>query len=215
MSKEDNPKFVAYCCGMPMKTTETETHIRFVCATGSHGRWFVMAKHSEEQSQCSHMDAGLLTEDLGCLRLYSCPQCGARYSVYVEGIKLEAHVQGISAEEVNKVGRETISALWDRLHRMGERNHGNFGSLFKKEVNTVINHVKKDIVMGNKSEESIEVQGDGSIGKSGRDATTNVTTEKNNQNNGWLRPTIISVVGAVLAAIIIYYMKSKGIIFQP
>lgn len=117
---EETPKFNAYCCGLPMKPVETETHIKFKCATGEHGRWFVMAKTPQDPSYCSHGKIELSTADLGAVRLYSCPDCGARYSIFVDGIKFEADIQGINAEEVNKVGRETISTMWDVIHRMGE-----------------------------------------------------------------------------------------------
>lgn len=211
---DSKPVFTAYCCGLPMKQTETDTHIRFVCATGHHGRWFVMAKSPESVSQCSHENANLLTSDLGALRLYSCPQCGARYTVFADGVKLEAHIEGVSAEEVSKVGRETICRMWDIYHRMGEGRRGSFGSLFKKEVNIVIQKIKGDTVVGAKKTESISVQGNGSIGKAGKNASTEVQKEITQSKKEWVRPIVIAVIGSVLAAIAVYFLKVFGIIIM-
>lgn len=212
----DKKKFITYCCGMPMKVTETDTRIEFICATGHHGRWFNIAKDSEEKSYCSHKNGELLTKDLGAVRLYSCSECGARYSVFVDGFKIEAEINGISAEEVNKVGKETISTLWDKMYRVGpDMPKNGFGPLFKREVKVFINQIKGDLMREIKEGDQIQVYGDGNIGKAGHDATTNIEKTSQKRESKWVRPIVIAVIGAVLAAIIIYLFKANGIIFSP
>jgi len=91
-----------------------------------------------------------------------------------------------------------------------------FDQLGRREKNRTERVViKGDIVAGNKIQESINVQGDGSIGKAGRDASTTVTTSSGDKRKEWLRPILIAAIGAVLATVIIYYLKTHGIIFKP
>lgn len=216
-SSKHRPKFSAYCCGQPMKIREqTDSHVEFICATGQHGRWFGISKDAAGESHCSPCP-GMLTEDLGAVRLYSCTHCGARYTVFVDGVKVETEVRGISADEVNKVGRETISALWDCYHRMGMADPGTFRSLFKKEIKVFVDQIKGDAVIGDKrTGDHVSIQGDSNVGKAGRDARTEVK-QSVAQPTGrpWVRPIIIAALGAIIAAIAIYYLKANGIIFSP
>lgn len=199
-----------------MKATRKGNRIHFICATGKHGRWFTISEDSSQKSMCfcCSGQGELQTADLGAVRLYSCKRCGARYTVFIDGVKIETAVEGLSADDVAKVGRESISALWDRLHAIGEQ--AQFGALFHHEVKVFVDQIKGDTVIGQKSQgDKIDVSGFGSIGKSGRNAETHVVLDKERKVSKWIRPIIIAVIGAVLAAIIIYLMKTYGIIFGP
>jgi len=209
---EKNP-FTAYCCGMPMKVTREGNLIRFVCATGGHGRWFTISEDSTRKSTCSCYsgEGELQTADLGSVRLYSCKRCGARYTVFVDGIKIEAEVEGLNADDVAKVSRESIAAMWNRLG--GSGNHAR-STLFHQEVKLFVDQIKADTVIDQKTQgDRIDVSGHGAIGKSGRDARTNVVLDRERKISKWIRPIIIAVIGSVLAAVIIYLMKTYGIIF--
>lgn len=195
-----------------MKMTRKDNRIHFECVTGGHGRWFTISEDSSQISTCSCYSGGgeLLTADLGAVRLYSCKGCGARYSVFVDGIKLEAEVEGFNADDVAKVGRESISALWDRLYSHDSQYR--IDALFRRNVNVFVDQVKGDAIVGRKTQgDIIDVSGDRSIGKAGRNAKIEV--DKEIKESKWLRPIIIAVVGSVLAAIIIYLMNIYGILF--
>jgi hypothetical protein len=97
-------EFTAFCCGMPMKITQKGNRISFICATGKHGRWFTISENRSGQSTCSCYsgDGELVTADLGAIRLYQCKRCGARYTVFVDGVRVEAEIEGVNANEVAK-----------------------------------------------------------------------------------------------------------------
>lgn len=212
-SSAEKIKFTAYCCGMPMKSKREGNRIHFSCATGKHGRWFTISEDSSQESTCSCYsgEGELQTADLCAMRLYSCKMCGARYTVFVDGIKIETEVVGVNADDVARVGRESISAMWDRLGGPPDRSRG---ALFHREVKLFVDQIKGDTVIGQKIQgDKIDVSGHGSIGKSDRDARINIASKKERKESKWIRPIIIAVIGSVLAAIIIYLMKTYSIIF--
>src|SRR4051812_41939113 len=102
-----------------MKVSVKGTRINFVCATGKHGRWFSISENASEQSVCScNWGKGKLrTADLGAVRLYECRECGAKYTVFVDGAAAATvEINGINADDVATVGKAAIAKLWDRLY---------------------------------------------------------------------------------------------------
>ena len=138
----DEPKFTSFCCGKPMKATKKGDRVCFMCTTGQHGRWFTISEKPLGLSTCSCWsgEGELEAADLGAVRLYECKRCGARYVVFVDGAKIEAEIEGINADEVAKVGKETISGLWDRIHDYSSTKR-KIGSPFHQDVKSFVNRV--------------------------------------------------------------------------
>ena len=213
-SPNDGILFTAYCCSLPMKVERSGNQIQYTCATGHHGRWFTISKDASGKSTCScYSGQGeLQVGDLGSIRLYACKMCGARYTVFVDGVKIETEVEGLNAEDVAKVGRESISAMWDRLG--GSQTDQTRGAMFHREVKLFVKQIKGDAVIGQKTEgDKIRVSGTGNIGKSGRNAKTDVVLDEEREESKWIRPILIAVIGSILATIVIYLMTKYGIIF--
>jgi hypothetical protein len=116
--KADNFPFVAYCCGKPMLKERQDDYVYFRCANPDHGRWFAVSIDPSKQSYCS-CDWGrspLMTKDFGNFRLYGgCEVCGARYSIYKEGVQIAFEVQGSKPNEVNEVSAKGLASIWDHL----------------------------------------------------------------------------------------------------
>jgi len=92
------------------KTAEDENEIKFEGA----GYHFRVSKDPHRPSYCGCSEE-LLTADRGAVRFYQCSKCGARISVCVKGIRVEADVEGVTAEDVAKVSKAVIAKLWDMV----------------------------------------------------------------------------------------------------
>jgi len=124
-----------------MTVTRDGNKLHLRCATGSHGRWFAISNDSTKPSTCScHSGEGpLQVADLGAVRLYQCSYCGAKYTVFFEGVRAEAEIHGINADDVGKAGKEAISALWDSLY-----DHQNVGfGVTDDDVDSFVAAVRK------------------------------------------------------------------------
>lgn len=140
-SSEQTSGFTAMCCGRPMIVFREGDKLILKCSTGSHGRWFTISEQSQGPATCSCWSGQgkLDVADLGSVRLYECIQCGARYTVFVDGVRAEASIHGINPDEVSKVGKEAISAFWDTLY--DHRNQGR--GISPKEVDGFVAQVRK------------------------------------------------------------------------
>ena len=134
-------RFTATCCGLPMEVTVRDGRVSFLCATGRHGCWFSITEDPSQRSTCSCCSGAgeLKTADLGAVRLYECRRCGARYTVFVDGAEVRAEIDGVDADDVAKVGKETIARMWDRLydHRSIGLGNPNEKTSFRQEASTL------------------------------------------------------------------------------
>lgn len=134
-------RFTATCCGLPMKVTVRDGRVSFSCATGGHGRWFSITEDPSQESTCScYSGTGeLKTADMGAVRLYECRRCGAKYTVFVNGAEVRAEIDGVDADDVAKVGKETIARMWDRLYDHSSVGLGNPNerNSFRQEASTL------------------------------------------------------------------------------
>jgi len=147
--QKNNIPFRAYCCGKPMLKEQRGDYVYFRCANPNHGRWFAVAIDASEQSYCS-CDWGrspLITKDFGDFRLYGgCQYCGARYSVYKEGVEIVFEVQGSNANEVKKVSAKGMASIWDHLG--GPWPHTDAKSIFSKQhLADMIKGIRPDITV--------------------------------------------------------------------
>lgn len=92
-----------------IKSAEDKKQIEFEGA----GYHFRISKDPQGPSYCG-CSGRLLTTDCGAIRLYQCEECGARLSVCVEGTSVEARVGGVTSEDVARVSKAIIDAIWDR-----------------------------------------------------------------------------------------------------
>jgi len=147
--QESNISFVAYCCGKPMLKEQRAGYVHLRCADPNHGRWFAMAIDANKQSYCS-CDSGrspLITKDFGDFRLYGgCQYCGARYSVYKEGVQIVFEIQGSKADEVKKVSAKGMALIWDHLGGPGFGTDAK--SIFSKQnLAEMIKSIRPDITL--------------------------------------------------------------------
>jgi len=196
--KSDIP-LVAYCCGKPMLKKRQGDHVYFRCANPNHGRWFAMAIDPGKQSYCS-CDLGrspLITKDFGDFRLYGgCRICGARYSVYKEGVQIVFEVQGSKAKEVKQVSAKGMADIWD--HVGGIWPHADAKSLFSKEdLTEMIKSIHPNI--------TVRV---GKILGSGNVIESTIKTERPERPRLWSRfwmSLIIAILATVIATILLEY----------
>lgn len=130
------------------KSREDENQIEFE----GEGYHFTISKDPHRKSYCGCSEE-LVTGDFGAVRLYQCSECGARISVCVEGTRLEVGIGGVTSEDVARVSKAIIGAIWDglmerdfaalaktiRIGRLARFSHIGRGPLF----NTTIAQIKE------------------------------------------------------------------------
>ena len=197
--QKSNIPFVAYCCGKPMLKERRGDYVYFRCANPNHGRGFAMAIDPGKQSYCS-CDKGrspLINKDFGDFRLYGgCQYCGARYSIYKEGIQIVFEVQGSKAKKVKEVSAKGMASIWD--HMGGPWPDTDAKSIFSKEdLTEMIKSIHPNI--------SVRV---GKISGSGNVIESTIKTERLERPQLWSRfwtSLIIAIVASIIATILLEY----------